>query len=74
MKNLTCFLFYHKISKLTDSGYGICDRCKSHEYYDSPGDFTNVGWFYRPFWWIHWKIFDIKQWLNYKSNRKIKPF
>lgn len=66
MKNTTnslCFLFGHKISKTTDSGYCICERCVAHEYYDREysNDWDNSGWLYaRPLFWIKYKLFDLK--------------
>lgn len=29
----TCFFKGHKQTGVNDSGYGVCDRCGDHEYY-----------------------------------------
>ena len=64
-----CFLFGHKISDTTDSGYATCDRCSAHEYYDR--EFTNkwdnAGWLLYPY----YKILRV---INNLKNKKIEYY
>ena len=65
--NILCFLFGHKISKTTDSGYHICNRCEAHEYYDREysTNWDNSGWIWaKPLFWIKYKLFILK--LSYR--------
>lgn len=64
----TCFLFGHIKSKFTDSGYNICKRCDSHEYYDN----WNVGYL-RSFHWIQWKYNIIISKLKFSFKNEL-PF
>lgn len=44
---LWCKFFGHRVES-KDSGYGICDRCGTHEYYDWETDWAGSGliWYY----------------------------
>jgi len=57
-----CFLFGHKISKYTDSGAHICERCRAHEGYDTEnnsGKWDNAGYLLQPYYWLIRKYEDI---------------
>lgn len=32
--NVICWWVGHKVGKINDSGYDVCERCEKHEYYD----------------------------------------
>lgn len=79
---LSCNLIGHKTDKdYNDSGYLVCKRCGSHQYYDnnSGAGITNrwqeSGYLFYPIFWIKWQLFDLKLWWSYKfNNNKNLPF
>lgn len=73
MKEIICKLIGHKTDKdYNDSGYLICKRCQSHEYYDDWTTKDVIGIIRFPFWRLKLKIrHKIYIW---KCDRKGLPF
>lgn len=55
LKQIICFLFWHKVGDLNESGYPICERCGSHSYYDE----WKAGIFVRPIWAIQRTAYNV---------------
>ena len=60
--NYKCLFFGHKLGELNDSGYPICERCKSHSYYD---DWNKSALLMKPIWYVTRKIYQLKFNLSY---------
>lgn len=69
--SVICWLFGHKISETTDSGYLICDRCKKHEYYDL--SFYNGMPFHKAYRYIKGTPMRIYYWYRLKFFNEL-PF
>ena len=76
MARFHCFLFGHKLSNNTDSGYHYCIRCNVHEYWDTKeygsNYWENAGWLLKPFQWIKRKYNNIKWYIKWVDNNN--PF
>lgn len=73
--NIICYLFGHKTSKITDSGYPVCERCECHSYYN---DWNNCAKILKPFTFIlrfyYQSKYNVKHWYDTKFNGNKLPF
>jgi hypothetical protein len=83
LHDVVCRFFGHRLSKVRPDGFGYCERCKSHEYWDSGNyGFSNrwekAGLILMPFWFIKRKWFefkyDIKYWYKRRFLKDDLPF
>lgn len=73
MRNIICTLLGHKCSyNYNESGYHICHRCSSHEYYDNWITKDVIGIVRFPFWRLKLKIKH--KIYNWRCERKGLPF
>lgn len=49
---IRCYLFGHTRTDYNDSGFHVCERCNSHEYYDCPYHWTRSAVLLKPVWFV----------------------